>query len=125
MSATGDRCAGLHEAGFTLIEMLVTVGIMALGAGLAFPMLQQRLARQGLDEATHDMALALARARAQALASGAPVRLERTAVAMPSGVTLTWPHPEPVLYPDGSASQGAITLSAGTTVRSLPVGGQP
>ncbi|WP_179505179.1 MULTISPECIES: prepilin-type N-terminal cleavage/methylation domain-containing protein [unclassified Sphingomonas] len=125
MSATGEPRAAPHEAGFTLIEMLVTIGIMALGAGLAFPLLQHRLARQGLDTATHDVVLALAKARAQALASGAPVRLDRDQVAVPGGVTITWPRPDTMFYPDGSSSQGAITLSAGATVRRLPIGVQP
>jgi prepilin-type N-terminal cleavage/methylation domain-containing protein len=114
-----------RSAGFTLFEMLVTVAIMALIAGLAFPALQHQLARRALLDARMAVAMSLALARADAIAHNAPTRVAlsqdraslafsdgRAPIALPWGALVEWPRDGVTFYGDGSASPatGAITV---------------
>jgi hypothetical protein len=138
MSAIGDAPGGHPTAGFTLLEMLVAMAIMALVAGIGFPVLQRRLAERPLDTAAHDLAQAVAKARADALASGAPVRLSasnsdpaivlaggRQIARLPVGVTLDWPATPIGFYPDGSVVGGTLVLHAGQVTRTIAVDRMP
>lgn len=126
MSATGDRAA--REAGQTLIEMLVALAILGLIAGIAAPVLSSLLARRALVEASGTLALGLAEARAEAVAGGAPVRIELVAATgggarlvtspaghdhpLPEGVSLDWPRDGLTVYADGTATvwDGALAI---------------
>lgn len=112
MSATGKT-----QAGFTLLELLVALGIMALSAGIAFPTLQSRLTRGGQEAARRDIMLALSQARADAVGHGVPTRLSfnagalqsssgRLPVILPPDVGVNWPDHGFVFYPDGTADGG-------------------
>lgn len=134
MSATGSG-RPLAEAGFTLLELLVTVGIMALVAGIAFPLLQHRLAAGAADRAAATVELALAQARGDALATGVAVTVvlapDRSRLAFANGraplvlpgdgPTIDWPRDGMTFHPDGSANGGTATLALGTRVRRLSV----
>jgi prepilin-type N-terminal cleavage/methylation domain-containing protein len=124
MSATGKRGARRRAAGFTLLELLVALAIMALGAGIAFPAIERRLSRGGHDAARLDIMLALTEARADAIAHGVPTRLSlaggalqssagRAAVSLPDGVGVRWPDRGFVFYPDESADGGTGEVDSG------------
>lgn len=117
-----------RSAGFTLLEMLVTLAIMALLAGIGFPALQYQLARQSLAEARLAVAMATAQARADAIARDIPTRLTlsedratlisstgRPGVALPGGTTLDWPRGGLIFFGDGSATAGAGAIMVGPT----------
>jgi general secretion pathway protein H len=61
-----------HEAGFTLLEMLVVLAIMGLVAGLGFPALDRTIKAQAFRTATVKVELAVRSAQADA------IRLHRT-----------------------------------------------
>ena len=122
--------------GFTLLELIVVMGIVALTATLVLPRLQSANARAGLQSATQQLAATLRLARAQVLYSGA----EQTETLDPAG-HLYWTDAMPGkraidprltlrieedgfewagqlrqirFRPDGSATGGVIVLADGT-----------
>lgn len=123
-----------NHRGFTLIEMLVVMAILAMVVVLLTPML--RIGRTGaeLRAASNEMlsamrttrSLAIARNRTMALVLdpaheryGEPARDH----ALPRGMTVSWKNLWPVaghadlgaiyFFPDGSASGGEIDLATG------------
>lgn len=123
MSAIGE------DAGFTLLEMMVTIAILALISGIGFPALQNLMARQTLTQARGAVALAVARARSQAVRRDAPMRVtladrgpnEGRALVisgaapepLPAGTVLEWPRGGVTIFGDGSSSGASGTLRAG------------
>lgn len=113
MSATGDRA----DAGFTLLEVLATLGIMVLITGLVFPNLLKPLERMPLAQARAALAANLRAARADAAASGHSVTLDvaedgrsygwaHASVDLPAGVTVTTGPRSVTFFADGSTSGG-------------------
>jgi len=127
MPAIGKAAA--HEAGQTLIEMLVALAIMMLVVGIAAPMIGRVSSRQPMLEAQATLAIEVAEAHADAVAHGAPVRLAfvpdgnrltssagRPDHLLPTGAVVDWPSDGVVFYGDGTASawDGAIHVAATT-----------
>jgi prepilin-type N-terminal cleavage/methylation domain-containing protein len=119
MSAIGR---GARQSGFTLLEMLVTLAIASLIAGIGFPSVRRAIERQEFARALADTRLALNEARALAMRNDArtSVTLDReqrlTAAGVlvspppPASVTLILSEPAPVFFADGTAQAAAITL---------------
>ena len=113
MSATGRPRPG-RTNGFTLIEMLVTLAIAGLIAGIAFPRAQNAMTGMEFRMGASQVAEGLRTARAEAIRTGEPVALalegralvigRRDPVALPASVTVSAGQDNPVtFYPDGTA----------------------
>lgn len=124
MSATGNRAIGrpLAMSGFTLLEMLVVLAILALIAGLLFPSLDAALRRQDLVDSTKRVELGLRAARAMAIRTGAPVgfaasrdghgvRYGGVSERLADTATVTLSDPEIVFFADGSARGATIDIA--------------
>jgi general secretion pathway protein H len=132
--------ASNHEAGFTLIEALVVLAIVALLTGLAFPTIDRARVAIAAQAARSEMGSILMAARA------GPQRLSRPFVleANPTGADLMLDHRETgvsgqipgqaslqafrgethiemtpkriLFFPDGSSTGGSIRLTTGDGV---------
>lgn len=102
--------------GFTLVEMLVALAVMALLAAVALPQLQTALPSM---KARRDAAQAVARlhtARDRALASGEVVAVEFSdmgAVFTPVGTARPSEKAVVRFFPDGSVTGGALVIGEG------------
>ncbi|HEX2817816.1 MAG TPA: GspH/FimT family pseudopilin [Phenylobacterium sp.] len=117
MSATGSR----PDAGATLIEMLVVVGILGLVAVLVFPAWISPLQRVQLYEARAALVSHLRTARADSIRQGAQVTLELTdggrgygweqrRTALPAGVVVDGEPRAITFFADGSSSGGELKV---------------
>lgn len=126
MSATG-------RAGFTLLEMLVVVGLLALVAGVAFPSLFTMAGAARFASATRLTELALRQAHADAVRTGRAVRFavddggaalfvsHRPLVPLPPPARAEAPADGILFFADGSASGGVVRLVDGGRQRQLRV----
>ena len=114
--------ADVDDVGFTLIEMLVVLAIVALIAGLGFPMVEKAMQRQQFEADRSRLYLAVAQARADALSGGRVVPVTSLTSAdglgplqpredsLPSGAVLSFPPQGLRFYPDGTSSGGVVRL---------------
>ena len=127
MSATGKLAAvstSHLEAGSTLLEMLVVVGIMGLIAGLVFPDVLRPLQSVQLNHARTVLLADLRTAHAAAIRRGATVQFEID----DRGTGYGWDHVRVALrpplrieadnsaigfFPDGTSAGGAMSLADG------------
>lgn len=118
MSATGERA----DAGFTLLEVLATLGVMVLITGLVFPNVLGPLQRMPLSQARAALAANLRAARADAAASGHSMTLDvaedgesygwaHASVELPAGVTFERGPRSVTFFADGSSSGGRWRLA--------------
>lgn len=64
-----------REPGFTLIELMIVLGIIAVGAALAFGAVNNQLPSMRTNAATRDTAMAIQQARSRAIRTGVPHKL--------------------------------------------------
>lgn len=69
----------LSNQGFTLIELMITVSIVAIMASIAIPSYQSFIAQTRLTTQTNDLATALSQARSEAVKRGVRVTVCKTA----------------------------------------------
>ncbi|MBV9509541.1 MAG: GspH/FimT family pseudopilin [Caulobacteraceae bacterium] len=122
MSAIGDRIDASAEAGFTLLETLVVVGVLALITALVFPDLRRAYAGLRLEASRSELAADLRLARARAIRSGAGVGFEASEdgreysagardVRLPAALRLD-AEPRSIAFgPDGESDGGRLVLT--------------
>jgi type IV fimbrial biogenesis protein FimT len=66
-------CSATRSRGFTLIELIVAIVIVAIAAALALPSMRELLVRNTVTTTTNDLVVDLNTARAEAVKRGFPV----------------------------------------------------
>jgi len=113
-----------RRRGFTLVELLVVMVVLALAMSIATPLIQKANTRARLDAALSSLYDGIRRARASAIASGSMVEFDIRkmvrdgAIAIETGQT---PATALVFYPDGSATSARIRLGLDGERRSLSI----
>jgi len=125
-----------QEGGFTLLELLVVMVLMALVTGVVAPRIANVLPGAQFKQTAREMTITLRQARQQAMTRGreAIVRFDLAARSYgpsPSGASRSWgermalevqvpesqmrvaEQPSIVFYPDGSSSGARIELAQG------------
>jgi general secretion pathway protein H len=133
-----------REAGFTLLELLVVVGILALATSISWPLMRNTSVAHRLDGATSDIVATARMARAEAMRTGNEVALildmtERRYGApgatgprtLPGGVAIEvqLPAGEQVspssgrirFFADGASTGGRVILRAGTRTAAIDI----
>lgn len=122
MSATGSPPAG-RANGFTLIEMLVTLAVAGLIAGLAFPRVQNGMTAMEFKMGASQVVEGLRKARSEAIRTGEPVSFQlegrslvigvAAPVVLPASVSVTAGQDAPVtFYPDGTAEPALYRITS-------------
>ena len=126
------RCRGLSRAGFTVAELMVTIGVMGILTAIALPRFLATLPGLRLSDAARQVATDLQQLRMKAIAQNIPYQItfatstyvlqrcsgsctdDSGAIALPQGITVTAPT-APQFQPRGTAAASAtITLSNGS-----------
>ena len=114
--------AGSNQSGFTLLETLVVVAILALVGGIVVPDMMRALDMLTLQQTARLLQADLRVARATAIRTGQKVDLEATnngheydwiggSRFLPASVTLSMSGPLTV-YPDGSVDTATMTMAS-------------
>jgi type IV fimbrial biogenesis protein FimT len=122
LSAPPRRRAG--QRGLTLVELTITIAVIAIGASLSAPTFQQQLANYRVRVAAEGMVNALNQGRAEAVRRNTPVRFELSGSTSP-GWQLTQVAGGATLASRGSGDMPAIVAassSSSRTVTFLPTG---
>ncbi|HUK61560.1 MAG TPA: GspH/FimT family pseudopilin [Stellaceae bacterium] len=121
-----------REDGFTLLELMIVLAIMALVAAIAFPRLAARAPASALGAASEEMRAALATARSAAIAEDRAVTVaggdgfyridgDQHALLSAAGVRVETPRGGIAFFPSGGSSGGRIVLRGGGRSATLDI----
>lgn len=110
------------RAGFTLVELLVTIAIIGILASIAMPSFREFVAAQRIKTASFDIMSALTLTRSEAIKRGASVTIIPTGGAWANGWSVTAPDGT-ILSRQSTLSGLSITCKSGSSTVTCPTGG--
>jgi prepilin-type N-terminal cleavage/methylation domain-containing protein len=122
MSATGERHARALPDGFTLLEVLVVIAVLALITGLAFPRIERTMdnvrfasARAAVEAATYAARAEAARTNSSMVVNASRdghslLSNGRIVATLPSSIRLETSENAPRFFGDGSSDGGEIEV---------------
>jgi prepilin-type N-terminal cleavage/methylation domain-containing protein len=123
MSPAGEVHASAGSAGFTLLEVLVVIAVLALISGLAFPRVDRAIGNVQYASARSILQAAVQAARAEAVRTDSRIALTasddghgllgngRIIASLPSSVRVEAGENVPLFFGDGSSTGGTLTIS--------------
>jgi prepilin-type N-terminal cleavage/methylation domain-containing protein len=102
-------------AGFTLVELMIVIGIMAVVMAMGMPSILQTIKKEPLRQAVSDLVEGLEHARAQAILEGAPAEFVLRAadglISVVAARDSDSSSPGPVPEDGGDAAAAALTTA--------------
>lgn len=105
-----------RQCGFTLIELMVTLSVMAIMMAVAAPSFTDILAAQRMRSVAYDMTSDLVLARSEAVKRGADVNVEPSPNGWAAGWTVRVPSSADVISSRKAAGSGVIFSSSPGTI---------
>jgi general secretion pathway protein H len=104
-----------RDSGFTLLEMLVALAIMAMVGALVFPGMENGIRALAFRRAVDLVESNLKRTHAVAIAGRGPVPLMPSGIVrqMPAGISVAFTPAVITFFPDGSSTGGVLTVTSG------------
>lgn len=91
--------------GFTLVELMITIGVMAIIATMAAPAFTKMVLKQNLNKSTRDLVIVLEKARSKAALERRAITVTLNSSSADTDSTLNW-----------AASGNAILVSTTTSI---------
>ena len=108
----------IKQGGFTLIELIVTMAVLAIIASFAAPSFGNMLNQQNLNKSSRELAAILSQARAKAALERRQVTVRLNSTALNTPNILNWAptgkavlmmtNPEPIVFMPNGLIQGAV-----------------
>lgn len=104
-----------HQDGFTLIELMVTLSVLAILMALAIPSFQSLMASSNLSAVTNDLMTTLAQARSNAVRRGGRVTVCKSASGTQCAASGDWEQGW-IMFNDDDHSGTSASVSTGEAI---------
>lgn len=111
--------------GFTLIELMVTIAVMAIIAMMAAPSFGNLIQKQNLNRSTQELIGQLNNARSKAVLERRPVKVQLNSLAADTPAQLNWASQDKAILKSGSPTEITFLLSGGVKNFAADINGKP
>lgn len=111
--------------GFTLIELMVTIAVMAIIAMMAAPSFGNLIQKQNLNRSTQELIGQLNNARSKAVLERRDVTVQLNSLAADTPTQLNWASQDKTILKSGSPTEITFLLSGGVKNFAADINGKP
>lgn len=111
--------------GFTLIELMVTIAVMAIIAMMAAPSFGNLIQKQNLNRSTQELIGQLNNARSKAVLERRPVKVQLNSLDPDTPAQLNWASQDKAILKSGSPTEITFLLSGGVKNFAADINGKP
>ena len=111
--------------GFTLIELMVTIAVMAIIAMMAAPSFGNLIQKQNLNRSTQELLGQLNNARSKAVLERREVKLQLNSIVADTPTQLNWAPQDKTILKSGSPTEITFLLSGGVKNFAADINGKP